>query len=166
MAPVDSKLDQILKQIELAKALAAFPVPDDPDTLLTRKDTAAALTAKGFPTSPATLATLASRGGGPPYQLYGPLAMYNWSNSLQWAKSRLSRPRSSTSEADAVLRSSDPPGSITDLSADTLNGGDRKPPVAGAQSRGRREAEQRRWAKAARDREAAKDSTRDPCGSG
>ena len=73
----------------------------DPDALLTRKDCAQALTASGFPVSFATLATKATRGGGPPYQLFGPRPLYRWGDALDWAQSRLSPPRRSTSEADA-----------------------------------------------------------------
>jgi hypothetical protein len=73
-------------------------IPTDPDTLLTRPRTAAALTEAGYPTSPATLATRATRGGGPPYQLYGPRVLYRWGACLQWAESRLSAPVHSTSE--------------------------------------------------------------------
>jgi len=76
-------------------------VPTNRNTRLTRKATAAALTAVGFPISSATLATMASRGGGPPYELWGPRVTYRWGTSLDWAESRLSRPRSITAEADA-----------------------------------------------------------------
>jgi hypothetical protein len=75
--------------------------PDD-NALLTRDQTAAALTAAGFPTSSKTLATKATRGGGPPFQRYGPRCLYKWGNSLRWAHSRLSPPISSTSELDAA----------------------------------------------------------------
>jgi hypothetical protein len=73
-------------------------VPNDPNTLLTRTQTAHALTEAGYPTSPATLATRASRGGGPPFQKYGPRAIYRWGSSLAWAKGRLSDPVHTTSE--------------------------------------------------------------------
>jgi len=76
-------------------------IPQNPDALLTRDHTATALTEAGFPISPATLATKASRGGGPPYQLFGPRVVYRWGSSLDWARSRLSKPRSSSCEGDA-----------------------------------------------------------------
>jgi hypothetical protein len=76
-------------------------VPDDPDTLLPRDKFAAALTAVGFPTSAKTLASKATRGGGPPFQKYGPRALYRWRTGLAWAQSRLTAPRHSTSDADA-----------------------------------------------------------------
>src|SRR6516162_1590973 len=80
-------------------------VPTDPDTLLTRSEFAAAITEAGFPTSPKTLASMATRGGGPPYQKFGPRALYRWGPGLAWAQSRLSPPISSTAELDVVLRS-------------------------------------------------------------
>ena len=48
-----------------------------------------------------TLSTKASRGGGPPYQLFGPRVLYRWGDALKWAQARLSTPRRSTSEGDA-----------------------------------------------------------------
>jgi alkylation response protein AidB-like acyl-CoA dehydrogenase len=72
------------------------------DTLLTRVDAAAALTEAGFPVSPATLATKATRGGGPPYRLFGRKPLYEWGPTLGWAKERLSAPVSNTSEARAA----------------------------------------------------------------
>jgi hypothetical protein len=77
-------------------------IPENPDTLLRRAQTAEALTEAGFPTSPATLATLATRGGGPPYQLYGRVPVYRWGNSLAWAEGRLSRLVHSTAEAEVA----------------------------------------------------------------
>ena len=79
----------------------ASPIPDDPKALLTRSATAAALTAAGFPVKAATLATKASRGGGPPYRLFGTRPLYRWGDSLDWAQSRLSKRVGSTSEATA-----------------------------------------------------------------
>jgi hypothetical protein len=75
-------------------------IPDDPNVLLTRKVAAAALAEAGFPVAEKTLATKATRGGGPPFQKFGPRALYRWGDALQWAQSRLSAPMHSTSEAD------------------------------------------------------------------
>jgi hypothetical protein len=72
----------------------------DPETLMTRDQAARALTQAGFPTAKATLATRATRGGGPPYRLFGVKPLYRWSDVLAWAQSRLSEPRRSTSEQD------------------------------------------------------------------
>ena len=77
-------------------------IPENPDALLTREHTANALTEAGFPISRATLATKACRGGGPPYQLFGPRVVYQWRSSLDWAKRRLSEPRCSTAEGDPI----------------------------------------------------------------
>ena len=77
------------------------PNAEHPDALLTRDQTAAALTARGFPIKAKTLSTKASRGGGPPYHLFGPRVLYRWEDALKWAQARLSTPRRSTSEGDA-----------------------------------------------------------------
>jgi hypothetical protein len=76
-------------------------VPQNLHALLTRDQTAAALAAAGFPVKSKTLATKASRGGGPPYWLFGPRVLYRWEDALKWAQERLSAPRRSTSEGDA-----------------------------------------------------------------
>ena len=75
-------------------------IPTDPGALLKRSETADALTESGFPTSPATLATKATRGGGPPFMLYGRTPLYRWGDFLEWARSRLTKPIRSTSEMD------------------------------------------------------------------
>jgi hypothetical protein len=77
-------------------------VPDNPDTLLTRKATAASLIASGYPVAAGTLATMAVRGGGPPYHRFGPRVLYRWGDCLAWAEARLSPAMRSTSEADAA----------------------------------------------------------------
>jgi len=78
----------------------AWWIPGHPNALLTRSKTADALTEAGFPVKEATLATMATRGGGPPYQRFGSRALYRWGDALLWAKGRLSAPRCSTSEGD------------------------------------------------------------------
>jgi hypothetical protein len=97
----------ICQQAE-ASLTQLFPI--DPDTLLRRGELAAALTERGFPTAESTLATKATRGGGPPYQLYGRIPLYRWGSSLAWAESRLSEPRCSTSEGDAPRLNTRQPG--------------------------------------------------------
>jgi hypothetical protein len=77
-------------------------ISNDLDALLGRRETAEALSEAGFKTSPATLATLAVRGGGPPFQKFGRFPLYRWGNSLDWARSRLSKVVSSTSELDSA----------------------------------------------------------------
>jgi hypothetical protein len=76
-------------------------IPDNPNALLSRERAAKALTESGFQIEPATLATKATRGGGPPYRLFGARALYRWGDVLAWAESRLSAIRGRTSEADA-----------------------------------------------------------------
>jgi hypothetical protein len=76
-------------------------IPENLDALLTREQAAAALTASGFPIATKTLATMASRGGGPPFRRFGLRAIYRWGDALEWAQARLSAPRQSTSENDA-----------------------------------------------------------------
>jgi len=75
-------------------------LPDD-DALLTRDSVAAALTEAGYPISGATLATKATRGGGPPYRLFGRRPLYRWGEAISWAESKLSKPIRSTSELAA-----------------------------------------------------------------
>jgi hypothetical protein len=75
-------------------------VPQDPETQLTRERTAAALTAAGYPVKAKTLATKATRGGGPPYRLFGPRALYRWGDVLAWAQARLTEPRTNTSAGE------------------------------------------------------------------
>ncbi len=70
----------------------------NPTALLTRDAVATALTDAGFPISGATLATKATRGGGPPFRLFGRRPLYEWGAALGWAQSRLSEPATTTSE--------------------------------------------------------------------
>jgi hypothetical protein len=78
------------------------------DSKLTRAQTAQALSDAGYPTAAATLATKATRGGGPPYQLYGRVPIYTWGPTLSWAESQLSAPIGSSSEARRVAAKSAP----------------------------------------------------------
>jgi hypothetical protein len=77
-------------------------IPDDPDARLTRDAAAEALTEAGFPVRKATLATLASRGGGPPFRKFGTRPIYRWGDLVAWANARLGPVVRSTSEADAA----------------------------------------------------------------
>jgi hypothetical protein len=77
-------------------------IPDDPDIRLTRDAAAEALTKAGFPVRKATLATLASRGGGPPYRKFGTRPIYRWGDLVYWANARLGPMVRNTSEADAA----------------------------------------------------------------
>ena len=102
MAFPDTPCAPLTRRAALTATSYAAAVPDTPDTRLTRRDAAAALTAAGYPVARATLATLASRGGGPPYQRFGRVPLYRWGDLLAWAESRLSAPLSSTSELDTL----------------------------------------------------------------
>lgn len=73
----------------------------DEDTLLRRGPFAQELTNAGYPIKSATLATMATRGGGPPYELWGPLPLYRWGPGLRWARARLRAPVRTASEASA-----------------------------------------------------------------
>jgi hypothetical protein len=84
-------------------------IPDSPDALLTRAELAAALTKAGYPITTATLATKATRGGGPPFQRWGPRRLYRWGNGLTWAQSLLSAPISSTSELNVATQAAPQP---------------------------------------------------------
>jgi len=86
----------------------ALTAPTHPDALLRRTQLAAALTDLGYPLAPATLATMVSRGGGPPFRLFGRIPLYRWADALLWAERRLTEPRSSSSEAD--IRPAKPQG--------------------------------------------------------
>lgn len=79
-----------------------IPVHEDPDALLTRARLAEKLTERGFPVKAKTLSTMASRGGGPPYELFGRRPLYRWNSAVAWATGRLSKPVRSTSEKDAA----------------------------------------------------------------
>jgi hypothetical protein len=75
-------------------------IPDDIDAKLGRRATSQALTAAGFPVAEPTLATMATRGSGPPYQLFGRKPLYIWGDALAWAQGRLSKNIRSTSELE------------------------------------------------------------------
>jgi hypothetical protein len=77
-----------------------------PSALLRREPCAEALTEAGFPISGKTLATMATRGGGPPYRKFGRTVLYMWSDVLAWAETRLTAPRHSSSEVSGALRGS------------------------------------------------------------
>ncbi len=74
----------------------------DPEVRLQRTQLAEPLTKGGFSTAASTLATKATRVGGPPYRPYGRPKLYRWGDAVAWAESRLSPPRSSTTELDAA----------------------------------------------------------------
>lgn len=71
----------------------------DVEKYYTRKEAAAYLAEGGLRVAPGTLQKWATTGGGPIYQIFGNRALYTAANLDQWAKSKFSTPRSSTSEA-------------------------------------------------------------------
>ena len=75
--------------------------PYDDDAKLTRQQLGPALTKAGYPIAPPTLASLVTRGGGPPYCLFGGRALYRWGEAIAWARGRMTAPRRSSSEAGA-----------------------------------------------------------------
>src|SRR6185437_2025860 len=77
-------------------------VPVRLEALLTRDAIATALTEAGCPVRPKTLATMATRGGGPPFQKFSSRPLYTWGLALAWAKSRLGPIVTSTSELDTL----------------------------------------------------------------
>jgi hypothetical protein len=74
-------------------------LPPSDDALLTREELSQALKGEGFPIRPATLATMATRGGGPPYLKFGRTPVYRWRTSRAWAHARLTVPRSRSAAA-------------------------------------------------------------------
>ncbi len=94
-------------------------IPLTADTLLRRTQTAAALCAAGYPVSDKTLATKATRGGGPPFQLFGRIPLYRWGDVLAWAQARMSAPRCCSAEADGWL---DQPANVDRISRGTVKG--------------------------------------------
>jgi hypothetical protein len=79
-------------------------IPDNDEALLTRQQFAAALSEAGYPVAASTLNTMATRGGGPPYQKFGPRPLYRWGPGIKWAKERLSRPARTTAELRRSMR--------------------------------------------------------------
>jgi hypothetical protein len=75
-----------------------YPTPETP---LSRLATAKALTAAGYPIAAATLATLASRGGGPPYMTFNGRALYRLPDALAWVQSRMSASHTTAAERRA-----------------------------------------------------------------
>jgi hypothetical protein len=95
------------------ETIAGWPeagIPTDPSAMLSRKTLAAALTAVGYRTSATTLASLASRGGGPIYRLWGPYVVHEWGDGLKWAQARLSAKRANSAEGRELDRArAEPP---------------------------------------------------------
>lgn len=74
-------LDAIPTDCSPPKFLTVDSIPADARFL--RGPLAEALRLCGFPISAKTLATKASRGGGPPYQMFGRHSTYTWGPSVE-----------------------------------------------------------------------------------
>lgn len=72
---------------------------------LGRKAAALWLTDHGYPTKASTLATMAVRGGGPPYEKFGRRTRYSHEHLIAWAVARTGPPLATTTEhrADTSL---------------------------------------------------------------
>jgi hypothetical protein len=76
-----------------------------PDTILRRADLPEASRRElGFVFPKKQAATLASRGGGPPYVMVGGLAYYRWADFVEWVRSRMSKPRTTAVEAHVAAK--------------------------------------------------------------
>jgi hypothetical protein len=73
-------------------------LPANPNVRLTRREAADALCAAGYRIKSGTLATLAARGLGPPYRIFGGRAHYRWDELLGWAEARDTEPRAGQHE--------------------------------------------------------------------
>lgn len=79
----------------------AKPVAPALDDLLDRRNLSCALALHaGRRVAVATLASLATRGGGPPFRLFGRRPLYRWGDAMEWAEQNTKPPRRSTSESD------------------------------------------------------------------
>jgi hypothetical protein len=65
---------------------------------LGRRAAALWLTDQGYPIAEATLATMAVRGGGPPYEKFGCRTRYSHEQLIAWAVARTGRPLATTTE--------------------------------------------------------------------
>lgn len=64
----------------------------------TRREAAEFLTNSGYPISWKTLQKLACTGGGPLYQIFGNRALYSPGQLIDWANSRTTEPKRSSSQ--------------------------------------------------------------------
>lgn len=80
------------------------------DAKLTRQAVAEALTDQGYSITASTLATMATRGGGPPYARWGRRAIYLWGSSLAWAEARMGTSRRTTSDPETPSVDGTAPG--------------------------------------------------------
>lgn len=74
------------------------------DALLRRRAAADALTDAGYPITMTTLATMASRGTGPKFKLFGRIPLYRLGDLIEWAEMRSSPFGHSVSECESARR--------------------------------------------------------------
>lgn len=77
-------------------------VPLDPYATLKRREATDALQKIGRPHTYKTLNTLACRAGGPPYKMFGGLAIYEWGSLLKWTEERMTATRTTATEGRAL----------------------------------------------------------------
>jgi hypothetical protein len=77
----------------------------DPGTFLTRYQLAETLEQCGISVSYDTLATKATRGGGPPFRIFGKSAVYQWADVVAWVLETMGEPARTTSEHRARMAS-------------------------------------------------------------
>jgi hypothetical protein len=73
-------------------------IHDNYPDLLTRAQAGAVLRAHGYPVSDKSLASLACRGGGPPFHKFGRRPLYYRNNLFRWAHEKLGGCQNSTSQ--------------------------------------------------------------------
>lgn len=95
--------------VEKLKSSTPIPAQDSADAVVHAgrkihgsKSAARFLTEQGYRTAASHLDTLVSRGGGPPFFKYGKYRMYEEQDLLDWAMSRCSGKRTSSSQAEAA----------------------------------------------------------------
>jgi hypothetical protein len=64
----------------------------------TRAETAKLLQERGFPVAISSLATMATRGGGPPYKIFNRTPLYKMEDVMRWAEAKLSKTVVSSAE--------------------------------------------------------------------
>jgi hypothetical protein len=77
----------------------------DPRAFFTRYQLPGTLEACGVPMSYDTLATKATRGGGPPFRIFGKSAVYQWADVVAWVLETMGEPARTTSEHRARMAS-------------------------------------------------------------
>jgi hypothetical protein len=86
--------------------------------LITRQAAAVFLSEQGYPISAATLAKHAVHGGGCPYRVWNNRAVYDTTDLLAWAESRVGPKLHSTAERQPQAKASSAPGRYGPRDAD------------------------------------------------